>query len=512
MKAGGPDGDGHRSRPEATPQSGPFLRERVGSPARQPSGGSGGAGDPAVGRPEGGYPRVQHMHDPNAETTSQTTDPPADGKPRRPLGRTILILLVLALVVGVAGAYAYRKGPQELGVYTTASSRMVEGERIYRREDSKAFTYPPFAAVPYIPFLALPTNLHTALWLLLDLGILAYLIVGARSLLRSWLPGDGAKATRRWFWVILLPLAGRPLSAVFETKANDILILLLVFELARRAAAARYVVAGALAGIAAAFKATPWLFLPVFLWQRRFVPALVLVAIAALCHLLPDVAFPRNEGGSWTAAWYDTFVADVRVDQPAEAEGAWRKLNILNQSLDGTLYRLSSQEDPTGLEQGAVNLWSLEGRGQRIMILAAKAGVLLLVLLATRRRPRPEGSWAHPDLRAFGQVGSVLCGMLLLSPMSSKSHFCVLVIPLAYLVTELLRDRRRWIIGLHLALILVLGSLTSKGLIGKAPGEWILAHGSVTWCTVLTLSASTYALLRQTRTPAAGECAALPRA
>jgi hypothetical protein len=334
--------------------------------------------------------------------------------------KTLCIGLAVGTLLVVGLTYFYKKGDGELPVYTTAISRMVDGSEIYRRDDTKAFTYPPFAAVPFLPFLALPTELHPGLWYLINICVFTYVFRRLHFLVMDWLPGDTNRRHRQFFWIILLLLVARHLSSVFESKANDILMLLLMFEAARLAADQRYSLLGVWAGIGAAFKATPWLFLPVLVWQKRFVAAGILVAVAAIAHLIPDVVFPRSAGGSWTLSWYSTFLSKVSVEKPVDAEGAWAAWNYLNQSITATLYRLSTPFDGSAAHALNVNLWLLEGRSLTLLNIAAQLTVLSIVILATKTIT------GATDLQRFGQVGAVLCGMLLLSPMSSKSHFAAL--------------------------------------------------------------------------------------
>ena len=71
------------------------------------------------------------------------------------------------------------------------------------------------------------------------------------------------------------------------------------------------------------------------------------------------------------------------------------------------------------------------------------------------------------------------CGMVLLSPMSSKSHFCVLLLPATYLALELLeartRQRSTLFLWVGIFLLVALGSLTSKGILGRTQGNLLLA-------------------------------------
>jgi len=420
--------------------------------------------------------------------------------------RTWTILRVVCAVIGVAmvlvlgTVYFYKKQPGELPVYTTAIARMVNGDEVYRIENAPPFTYPPFAAVPFAPFLVVPDKLHQGLWFLLNASIFAYVLIRLNSLVGEWCAGEASRRHRWLFWVILTVLIGRHLSSVIENKSNDVLMLLLMFEVARLSALGRFTAMGGVAGLGAAFKATPWLFLPVLVWQRRLVSAAALVGVAAVAHVIPDVIFPRSAGGSWTVSWYSTFLADLDVGGPAQAAGAWGAWNPLNQSLAGTLHRLSTPFDPSGPHPYDVNPWSLDAPSLTVLMVLGQLTVLLLVVWATQRRRDAEHAASHSaGLQRFGEVGAVLCGMLLLSPMSSKSHFGVLIVPLTFCVVELLRDSRRAVIALHLGLVFVLGTLTTKGFIGGDLGGRVLAMGSVTWCTVLTLTATLYALRRRPR-------------
>jgi hypothetical protein len=109
---------------------------------------------------------------------------------------------------------------------------------------------------------------------------------------------------------------------------------------------------------------------------------------------------------------------------------------------------------------------------------------------------------------ALGEAGAILCGMVLLSPQSSKTHFCVWLVPAAFLADRLLRGPcDRVLQGLVVAAG-VLATLPAKGLVGNDLGNRLLAYGIVTWATVAML----LALLRAMRPPCAPAAAAPPEA
>jgi hypothetical protein len=86
--------------------------------------------------------------------------------------------------------------------------------------------------------------------------------------------------------------------------------------------------------------------------------------------------------------------------------------------------------------------------------------------------------------------------MVLLSPMSSKSHFCVLLVPVAFCVAELLYRRRSVVVALLLGFVFVTGTLTTRELVGRDLGRELLARGSVTWSAFALLVATCVLLLR----------------
>lgn len=115
--------------------------------------------------------------------------------------RSSLWLLPLLLAVMVGGSFYFdrqaAKGDRELNVYVTGGQRMAAGEEIHRRGfEGKPFTYPPFAAVPFVPFAKLPASWHAPAWFIINflilVGMIRWLHHYARGCLRipeSWAAG-----------------------------------------------------------------------------------------------------------------------------------------------------------------------------------------------------------------------------------------------------------------------------------------------------------------------------------
>jgi hypothetical protein len=186
--------------------------------------------------------------------------------------------------------------------------------------------------------------------------------------------------------------------------------------------------------------------------------------------------------------WYHAFLAGMDPTDPgapvaASRPGAWRAWNPLNQSLAGTIYRLFTPVTPG---DGRVNvaIAELSPGTIKLVTYATMASLLALFLFVTRPVSAPEDE-RERRLRLSGEFGLFLCGMVLFSPMSSKSHFCVLLIGQAFLIAHVMRRRDLIAVGL-LAAVAALSVFTTRSVLGRDLGSAVLACGPVTWGALLT--------------------------
>ncbi len=134
-----------------------------------------------------------------------------------------------------------------------------------------------------------------------------------------------------------------------------------------------------------------------------------------------------------------------------------------------------------------------------IVVTGSQFAVLACVLGAAWSGRRRGGSALGAWQRHWGTGAVVVCGMLLLSPMSSKQHFCVLLLPITYCAAHCFFVRRTWLTVGALAVTFLFGTLTAKHLIGRDWGHRVLAAGSLTWITLALLVASALHLCRAQR-------------
>ncbi|MCB9872330.1 MAG: DUF2029 domain-containing protein [Planctomycetes bacterium] len=419
------------------------------------------------------------------------------------LSAIAVILLVTAIATAVnlkAGRLQYDEG--EVHVYVLGAERMRSGAEIYRPDDIKPFTYPPGMALMFMPLTLLPHDAVRPLWYGANALLLVWAIALVRRLVRQQdaaIPGD---RRAQWaFWLLTVVLSVRHVAAVFSNQSNDLPGFVLVL-LGMTGMASRRDFAGGLAiGLAAASKATPILFLPFLLLLRRFRASAGTMVGTLLGSLAPDVLFPRTDHRYWVESWFSTFVAGINPadgGNTAAVGNAWKAWNILNQNLASMFYRLFTEVEPIADHTFDISLWHMDRGALGLLTLTAQLVVATVLIYAAWRA-------RHLDAprQALG-IGSLLvCGMVLLSPMSSKSHFCVLVAPIALCVHDFVFRRRDRLVLVCL-MVLFVGALTSKGVFGRRRGNQLLAHGAVTWCALAALVGTTRVLVRSAARPALG--------
>ncbi len=393
-----------------------------------------------------------------------------------------------------AGFVAFALKPySELPLYLQAAERMRAGEPIYRT-DERAFTYPPLFALPFVPLTFVPQPLQRPLWYTVNFTAITIIVLRLR---RRLIPLLGTGKREIVLWSLAALLSGRYVFAVFENQSHDLLVFLCAFLAIDALCAAQSCTAGLLAGLGAALKATPLLFAPVLAWQRRWAATACLGIVLACGMVLPDLLYPARDGSSWTESWYRTF---LHLAQPGESasSSAWSAWNQLNQSLAGTCYRFFTPP-PDDPDRYDVSLTTLDRGFLKMVTFGCQFAVLGWLLWLTRPGLTRNLSGEALNLARLGEGAALLTAMVLLSPTSIKTHFCVLLVPVAYCLADFLGRRRDPLVGAALLIALVLGSLTVKGIVGKELGDRLMAYGPITGCALALYLATGRVILQRAR-------------
>lgn len=394
-----------------------------------------------------------------------------------------LTLLAWALVSAAFCAVYAQRGTSELTVYVRGVERVVDGGDPYVIEEGlPPYTYPPAMALPIMPILAVPDAARPYAWCAVHAAMIILTFMMLDRIVSSAIPDH--RGRRIIAWGIALLVTGRHLLSPLANNSNDLLVLAAITAAVAFSARRREAGAGVFFGMAAALKATPLLFLPVLLLQARWRAAAAMTGALVIASILPDLLTPARET-SLARTWVE-MTADAARPGKSGGSGVWDPWNPLNQNLAGTIHRITTAPSPW--DQDDYPAWPLieiaEGP-RKIMTLAAQGAVVIGVLLGVRLGRRREPVDSLLPLRRLAEAGVVVVGMLLLSPMSSKAHFCVLALPALAVTTDLCAGRRDRAGSSLLGLAAVLSIFTTKGLLGRRIGSQVLAGGTVMWSALL---------------------------
>lgn len=321
-------------------------------------------------------------------------------------------------------------------IYLQAARRLVAGDDLFRFADG--YAYPPCKALFMIPFLALPELAQRTAWWACNAVCFVLLCWW------SWRLAGGARLegspAAAWSEHVIC-LAGLTTGVFYafnsiSNQGTDVPEAALLMGACLALLAGRDFLAATGFGLAAGMKATPLLWVFYLLWQGRWKSALWLVAVAVGVNLLPDLVSTCPSGSSWLVAWYQQYLAPMQ--RPEYAPGAWGSTIHLNQSLAGAVNRLFIADWTWTADGLAIHRRAnpMDAHALKLALLAGEALLLACCALLWRRRsePRPLGSGVAAPLP--GGRGSdcleysmVFLLMVLLSPMSSKAHFCTLLLP-----------------------------------------------------------------------------------
>lgn len=363
-------------------------------------------------------------------------------------------------------------------VYLGAAKNLRAGVDVL--DMKTGYVYPPFGALFAVPFTFLPRQVGLVAWAALNALAAAVILVGAWQLSGGrGLPGrvGTSKIDYVAFWLGGLLVVG----FMLDTAANwqtDLLIGAVVIGGCMLLAGGRSIAAGFAFGLAAAFKCTPLLFAPYLLWKRRFLAAGAVVVAAIGLNLLPDVVYPPTDGKPRLVVWKDRFLTPM--SDANRDPGEWASAVGFNHSLAGFNLRVLAYER-TGVTELPV-----APRAERPSAVALKrlnmacVGVFGLIALVSLWRRSGE-IVAGPAFAA--ELGVVFTLMLMLSPMSSKPHFTILLLAQLAIVRLGFANRDRLLLAL--ALLIGLGGLcTGKDIVGRTAYDFMMWNGLLFFMTL----------------------------
>jgi hypothetical protein len=397
--------------------------------------------------------------------------------------RPYTALAVLALAILGVG-FCTRKDSEWNEVFVRAADHLWHGQDIYQ----DGYLYPPFLAGACLPFCPLPAPLSRAAWFAVNVACTfalarwSWRLAGGPPLEAGSAPAQEHRAA------VLGVLCGIPyIENCFAHMQTDVVMGAILVGGCLLLARGRDMLAASCLGVAAAIKCTPLLFAPYLLWRGRLRAALLLLVVAVGVNFLPDLIRPSRSGKPWLLDYAERYL--LRLTQPDHYVGTWGSDPIYNQSLAGAAHRwlLTTL---TWTEADCAPEPRKQLPGPLVVRVAAYGPALLLLGLAVWACGPPGRRYSEPRLEM--ECGVVILFMLLLSPMSSKAHFGVLVLPGLCLARAAARGNR--LVRILLLTAVSLGFTSYKAPLGERWYSVSLWYGLVTWQTVTLLAGCLVAL------------------
>jgi len=227
--------------------------------------------------------------------------------------------ILLAAACAVTLVYACLAYHLDLDVYRIGARVWLDGGNLYGTLPPTAqgvqmpFTYPPLAAIILSPLSLIPMPVAGVV---MDLGIVAVLALA----LRPFCGRLGWKLA----WVLPIALLLEPVRGNLAYGQVDVFLMALV--IADCLTASPRWPRGALAGLAAAMKLTPALFIVYFLLRRDYRAAATMGVSFAATTGLGFLLAPADSARYWTSTFFNV----GRIGEPQ---------NATNQSIFGVLAR-----------------------------------------------------------------------------------------------------------------------------------------------------------------------------
>jgi hypothetical protein len=385
-------------------------------------------------------------------------------------------------------------------VFVYSAKVLIHGSDLYapginQFQLNHPFTYPPFHALLGIPFSFLPQFISRLGWFIVQalalttLWTLSWKISGGRQLNRGkW------NATEAIICVLGLVVGMRYVQGAFGHQQSDILIDALLVAGCYAWQHRRDFLAASAWAVAAAFKGPPLIMAIYLAWRGRWLAAAWMIVLAIALNLIPD-AIDRAPNGIWLTQWY------TRIVKPTSSQiGAWYVDVTINQSIAGAAHRFFTTDWQLANHQLIVTSGKkvISDRALKLMVYSLDAA-LLLAAASVMGRPfhRPSDSQS-----AGLECALMFILMLLLSPMSHKTHFGILILP-GFFVARAAIEKRDGVAAACMFVCLIVIGLLDHFFIYPPLGDLFAWYGNITLGTAALGVACWHVLFKSLKTSSA---------
>jgi alpha-1,2-mannosyltransferase len=337
---------------------------------------------------------------------------------------------VISFGITVGRAIDVALSPQvDFDVYLMGAKQVFTGHlyTTYLALPREPFTYPPIAAVLFIPFTVLSRVTAQAIWAAVStILLIGFLCCSIRAVRPSWRRSDMVL----WSLILAFPaMLLDPISRTFNFGQINILLALLVLaDLTKIHFVEKQTIPtprGFMTGIAAALKLTPLIFVPFLFATKQIRAGCVALITFSVCGIVMLIAAPSESWSYWTKYVFD-----------AHRVGGTKYIS--NQSLRSTIYRFSHGHAPEGLVVLLVLVVGIVGMSTAVWAYRSSSPLLGVLLCAVTGLLASPITWAHHlvwvvpiilwlalahDRPAYGRIWATLVtGFFLYAPIWRIPH------------------------------------------------------------------------------------------
>lgn len=394
---------------------------------------------------------------------------------QRPTPLQRLTLWIAALIAVAAYYPRFIHDSAGVAVFSDAATCLLRGETPLHCPQL-IFAYSPFTALMAVPLTVMPMWLREAVWYVLLIGTIFTSLRLCEALARRLFPGDWSEGELAAFRILTFVLSLKFILAVLENQAYDTIALIFILYGLLALVNGKASLSGASFAVAAALKVTPLIFLPYLLFKRRFKAAAVFIAVFVFLTILPDILLPPKTG--WhVVIWGHEVLLGSFIPNANFKLLFWITDSPMNQSFRAAIARIFAHGDRNPDVEFARQIMEMPQFNMALRVVSglyiAVIGILMLKSVRNDRLVPVDGAL-------------LLISALLLSPVSSQSHFVGLVLPYAIIAAALVKDRSSRASGVLVLLAsYVLATATSNDVAGRDFTGWSLWHSLPVYGTLV---------------------------
>lgn len=371
----------------------------------------------------------------------------------------IVLYAILAIVIIGFFRNTLRRGMNDFNVVHRAGTRILHKENLYNFQDGHyLYKYSPFFALLVAPIGLLPRSVAEFFWLLGMCVCLFFVIKMAKKMIL------GDKPPPAYFYLLSLLLASKFLIREITLGQTDFLILLFIFFSLLFTHREKEFLAGIFLALSILIKPTSLIFVPYFLYKKRFKVTVSAITMSLVFLLFPSFVYGFRGNMNLLSGWKTI----MSVSSPPLL------VNDMNQSIFAFFYRLFTSAPYK------VNILNLNYTVVNVLIYAPIISLFIFLLVLNRKSKLIEESFVHN--KESVEYSLLLIFMALFSPLGwfqNYSSSILAIMILVYYVLETKFKDKPMIIMLVLFFILV--DAINFETVGRRLNDLSLYLSFITW-------------------------------